>query len=72
MSKLEQNFTINGEVVVPTGKKLGIYNIYEASQDNEDELILYFVKDNGDVVDKLTVEADYGQACGYVSEWRVG
>lgn len=68
--ELKQSFTINGEIVVPTGKKLGNLTIYQ-NEKEFDDLTLHFVDDKGKVVGSLNVEAEMSQGMGYISDWSV-
>ena len=67
--QLEQNFTINGQVVTKTVNQLAGMDIYQAT-DDEFRLILFFVLEN-EVISTMTVEADCMQNCGFVSDWSV-
>lgn len=68
--KLETNYTIGGVVVEDTGKRLGDLVIYTPKVDGDD-LTLYFVNREGNLVGKMEVEAEMSQGCGYISDWNV-
>lgn len=73
MSKLEQNFTIDGKVVEHKGV-VGLYKVYCCEGDEDcadDTVILFFVDDTDDVVGSMRVDADMGQGIGYISDVSV-
>lgn len=66
--KLEQNFTIDGEVVVETGVVNGLKTF--THYDFEDAKV-YFVNEIGEVVGIMKVHAETGQGEGYIDTVKV-
>lgn len=69
MGTLEQNFTINGQVVEHNRQKIGKYDIYTADGDGTD-VTFYFVEGTN-VVSTLEVSADMSQGTGFISGWEI-
>jgi hypothetical protein len=71
--KLQTNTTIDGKVVEAKGN-IGGYEVflgesgYLTNDLVDDEAVLYFVDESGQVVGSIKVEAGMGQGCGYIAD----
>ena len=68
---IEQNFTVDGQVIKKTNQKLGRYTVFEDENDGT-VITLYFVDMEKETVEyTMEVYADCGQNIGYVSDYSI-
>ena len=71
--KLETTTVIGNVQVEDTGVTLLNHRVFkEKATDGElYDLKLFIVDKSGNLISELVVEADYGQAVGYISDWCI-
>lgn len=71
--KLEMTTVIGSIQVEDTGVTLLNHRVFKEKAVGEElyDLKLFIVDKSGNLVSELVVEADYGQAVGYISDWRI-
>ena len=69
--EVTKEYTIDGVVVHKTDKQISQFDIYEPIADFDDRTLYFVNRTTGKVHHVMTIEADYGQCVGYVSDWDV-
>lgn len=67
--KLKTEYVIDGRVVTKETFQIAGYDVYVAMEDYGGEIKFYLIDEDGGVVDKFFVTADYGQGAGYIDSY---